>query len=113
MSRISISTIPALLLLAGSTVVSLAQEMDEATLELGKQVFSETAEPQCAICHTLADAGSTAEIGPILDQLKPDADRTRNAVRNGVGIMPAYGDTLSDEQIDAVAAYVAQASGAN
>lgn len=92
---------------------ALAQDAGAETLQLGKQVFLEAAEPQCAICHTLADAGSTAEIGPILDQLKPDAARTANAVRNGVGVMPAYADTLSDEQIVAVAAYVAQASGAN
>lgn len=113
MSRIFIASAASALMLLASSLGAAAQDADSAQLELGKQVFLETAEPQCAICHTLADAGSDAEIGPILDQLKPDAERTANAVRNGVGVMPAYGDTLSDEEIDAVAAYVAQASGAN
>jgi mono/diheme cytochrome c family protein len=63
------------------------------------------------LCHTLADAGSTAEIGPNLDELKPTAEQVAAAVGDGVGVMPAYQETLTEEQIAAVAAYVAEATG--
>jgi cytochrome c6 len=39
--------------------------------------------------------------------LKPDLERVRNAVINGIGVMPAFADTLKPAAIDAVAAYVA------
>lgn len=83
---------------------------DEAALALGKTVFLEAAEPHCAVCHTLADAKAAGEVGPVLDELKPDAERVTAAVVNGVGIMPAY-DTLTKEQIDAVALYVSTVAG--
>lgn len=78
---------------------------------LGRKVFLQLAQPPCGTCHTLAEAGSSGPIGPVLDDLKPDAARVEAAVRNGVGVMPPYEGKLTDEQIKAVAAYVAQASG--
>lgn len=84
----------------------------QARMALGKQVFTQLAQPPCAVCHTLKDAGATAEIGPNLDELKPDAQRVAAAVKNGLGIMPAFGGSLTEEQIQAVAFYVARASGA-
>jgi cytochrome c6 len=80
---------------------------DEAKLRLGKEVFSTLAEPQCAICHTLNDAKSAGKVGPNLDTLKPDRQRVETAVTNGLGVMPAFADTLSKDQIAAVAYYVA------
>ena len=80
-------------------------------LALGKKLFSQ-AVPACAVCHTLKDAGSEGAIGPVLDELKPNAARVANALRNGVGNMPAYKASLSEEQILALARYVAKASGA-
>lgn len=80
--------------------------------DLGFRLFTAEAVPACGICHTLAAAGTAGPIGPVLDDLKPDAARVRAAVTDGVGIMPAYGDSLSSEQIDAVAQYVATATGA-
>lgn len=84
----------------------------DATAELGRKVFVQIAQPPCAICHALKDAESTGEIGPGLDDLKPDAARVAAAVRNGVGVMPPYEGKLTDAQIEAVAAYVANAAGA-
>jgi sulfite dehydrogenase len=95
----------------GLALAGMAGAAAAADAELGRKVFLELAKPPCATCHTLADAGSSGPIGPVLDELKPDAQRVEAAVRNGLGVMPAYEGSLSDEQIEAVAAYVAKASG--
>lgn len=83
-----------------------------ALLEEGKALFQTGATPACAICHTLQDAGATGSIGPDLDELKPDLARIRQALQEGVGVMPSFAETLSDAQRDAVAAYVVHATGA-
>ncbi|GJD58374.1 c-type cytochrome [Methylobacterium dankookense] len=77
--------------------------------EAGRTVFLDQAEPRCGVCHTLADAGTTGEVGPNLDLLKPDAERVKAAVTNGIGVMPAFED-LSPDQIEAVARYVSGAA---
>jgi cytochrome c6 len=74
----------------------------------GKEVFLGTS--GCAGCHTLADAGSTGTIGPNLDDLKPPYDAVVSQVTNGGGGMPAFGDSLSEGQIQDVAAYVSSAT---
>jgi mono/diheme cytochrome c family protein len=90
-------------------LTALAPSAHAQSNELGKQVFTSGAEPACALCHTLAAAGAAGEIGPSLDELKPDEEKVRLAVQRGVGNMPPFGEVLSKEQIDAVAKYVAEA----
>src|SRR5690625_1940868 len=76
-------------------------------LEDGKQLLLSDAQPMaCAICRTLQDAGSTGNIGPDLDDLRPDADRIHKALIEGMGAMPALGDSLSQEQRDASVEHV-------
>ena len=70
----------------------------------GKEVFLEAG--NCAACHTLSDAGSITEIGPNLNQIRPQVQTTLMAVKNGIGVMPAMEGILSDEEIEAVAHYV-------
>lgn len=84
---------------------------DDPRFVLGRQLFTGQAVPACAVCHTLKDAGSEGAVGPVLDELQPDAARVATALRNGIGAMPSYRDRLTDEQIDALAHYVARASG--
>lgn len=72
----------------------------------GKEVFAQTAVPSCAVCHTLADAGSQGNIGPNLDELQPSAERVFKAVTGGIGAMPPYEGKLSEQQREAVAEYV-------
>jgi len=100
----------ALLLAVAGLIARPAHADDE--LALGKKLFLQQATPACALCHTLKDAGSEGAVGPVLDELKPDAARVANALRNGLGNMPSYKATLSEAQILAIAAYVAKASGA-
>ena len=71
---------------------------------IGKEVFLEAG--NCAACHTLSDAGSIAEIGPNLNQIRPQVQTILMAVKNGIGVMPAMEGILSDEEIEAVAHYV-------
>jgi cytochrome c6 len=79
--------------------------------ERGREVFTSIADPSCGSCHRLDDAGTTGTIGPNLDELQPSADQVEQAVRTGPGAMPSFEDELSDEQIDAVSTYVADAAG--
>ena len=77
-------------------------------LILGKNIFLEKG--NCATCHALDDAGSTGDIGPNLNQIKPDVGRVIMSVTNGIGVMPAYEGLLSSKEIEAVAYYVSEAS---
>jgi mono/diheme cytochrome c family protein len=52
-------------------------------------------------------------VGPNLDDLQPDQARVADVVRNGLNAMPAFEDDLTPEQIDAVAAFVAESAGAS
>jgi cytochrome c6 len=76
----------------------------------GKEVFLGSA--ACGSCHTLSDAGSSATVGPDLDAVKPAYEKVVAQVTNGGGGMPAFGDTLTEQQIQDVAAYVSSAAGA-
>jgi mono/diheme cytochrome c family protein len=75
----------------------------------GKEVFLGTA--GCASCHTLSDAGASGTIGPNLDAAEPPYDLVVERVTNGQGAMPSFADTLTEEQIQDVAAYVSSVSG--
>ena len=89
----------------------------------GKTLFTESAQPTaCKSCHTLADAGATGTTGPNLDEVVPDLSEAE--IRESIadpdakvtkgfapGLMPRYGDTLTDEQIDALAKYLKEVAG--
>lgn len=79
--------------------------------ELGRKVFMELAQPPCQLCHTLKAAGAEGTIGPSLDELQPDLDKALRAVRNGVGVMPAFREKLTPQQIEAVSRFVANTAG--
>ncbi|MEO5845877.1 MAG: cytochrome c [Caldimonas sp.] len=99
------------MLAALASATASAADDDAALMSLGKTLFTVGAVPPCAICHTLKDAGSTGEVGPVLDELKPDAERVVTALKSGIGAMPSYRGSLSDEQMRALARYVSRASG--
>ena len=76
----------------------------DALFEMGKDVFLNKA--VCSTCHTLADAGSNSQIGPNLNEIRPDKMTIMNVVTNGIGVMPPYEGQLTQEEIEAVAHYV-------
>jgi len=78
---------------------------DELFLK-GKEIFLNAG--NCATCHSLKDAGSNAMVGPNLNDIRPDIGRVKNAVLNGIGVMPSYQGLLTDEEINAVSHYVAE-----
>ena len=96
--------------LALTALPTLAAD-DSAQLALGKKLFMRGVVPSCAVCHTLQDAGAEGAVGPVLDELKPDAARVAKALRNGLGQMPSYKDKLTDAELAALALYVSKASG--
>jgi mono/diheme cytochrome c family protein len=95
---------------AQAATLSPVAAQDDPRFALGRTVFLERAEPGCPICHTLAEAGTSGAVGPNLDTLKPDYGRVRMAVENGVGPMVPQ-EALSAEEVDALAYYVAAATG--
>ena len=74
-------------------------------LASAKGIFSST----CGGCHTLSDAGTNGQVGPVLDQTKFTKDMIATQIKNGKGGMP--GGLLQGADVDLVASYVAQAVG--
>ncbi|MDT7834387.1 SorU family sulfite dehydrogenase c-type cytochrome subunit [Aquabacterium sp. OR-4] len=111
LARVAGAAMLALLAAAAGQAQAQAQAGD-AELALGRQVFKQGAKPACALCHTLRDADAEGQIGPPLDELKPDAARVLKILRSGFGAMPAFADKLSEAEMQAVARYVAVATGA-
>jgi cytochrome c6 len=96
------------LLAACSLLVQGTHAQD--AIEEGKRLFTREAAPLCAVCHTLRHAGATGQVGPDLDELRPDAARVEKAMRNGIGQMPPNSN-LSDAQIRQLAKYVETVAG--
>ena len=77
----------------------------------GRELFGD----RCAACHTLAASNAVAQVGPNLDELKPNAKFVETTIKNGKsdgnGQMPA--GIYSGQDAKDVAAYVAKATGAS
>ena len=81
----------------------------EGDATAGKAVF--TGSSGCFSCHTLADANASGTVGPNLDETKPSDALVVDRVTNGKGVMPAFKDQLTEQQIADVAAYVSSVAG--
>jgi cytochrome c oxidase subunit 2 len=86
----------------------------------GKTLFAQ----QCGSCHVLADAQSTGEVGPNLDNVLPGkgADFIRESIVNpnaeiapgfaSPSVMPStFGETLSQQQLDSLVEYLQEVAG--
>jgi cytochrome c oxidase subunit 2 len=85
----------------------------------GKAIFTSGAQPACSSCHTLADAGSTATTGPVLDDVlkgMSKADIRKSIVDPGAEIAkgyqnimpPNFGQDLSGPELDALVNYLSK-----
>jgi mono/diheme cytochrome c family protein len=93
----------------GETTSEGGETTDPAEGEAdGSAVFASAG---CGGCHTLAAAGTAGSVGPNLDDLQPDEGTVESIVRSGRGAMPSFEGDLSDAEITAVAAYVAESAG--
>ena len=95
----------------GTLPEATTSEEPASTLEgdasKGAQIYSSAG---CGGCHTLEAAGSSGTVGPNLDESKPDLALTVDRVTNGQGAMPAFGDSLSEQDIADVAQYVVEST---
>jgi cytochrome c551 len=73
----------------------------------GRTVFVDS----CGQCHALSEAGTSGSVGPSLDGVGLSADEIEEQVRNGGGGMPAFEGDLTDDEIENVSSYVAEAAG--
>jgi cytochrome c oxidase subunit 2 len=91
-----------------------AGDADAQALAQGKQLFEANG---CGGCHTLADAGTSAQTGPVLDDVLKGKDAAfieESIAKPGAeiakgfqDIMPkTYGDSLSPDELDALVKYL-------
>jgi mono/diheme cytochrome c family protein len=92
---------------AGTTATTGGGATAAGGASSGKAIFT----ANCGTCHALAAAGTTGNVGPNLDKLKPDEARVKRQVENGGAIMPAFKGRLTPAEIAAVAKFVASVAG--
>jgi mono/diheme cytochrome c family protein len=74
----------------------------------GAKVFADAG---CGNCHTMRAANSKGEVGPNLDELRPNEQKVIQQVTNGGNGMPSFKDKLSAAEIKQVAGFVSTAAG--
>ena len=94
----------------------------EGDAAAGKEIFTASAQPPCASCHTLQEAGASGTVGPNLDEVlkgkdaafihesivDPDAEI---ATGFQAGIMPTtYEQQLDEKQLADLVAFLAEAT---
>jgi mono/diheme cytochrome c family protein len=125
MPRLSKLIIPllALVALSASAVVSSGCGTSTADTTRGRILFVQ----KCGVCHTLAEAGTTAEVGPNLDDAFASARAIGNDSETIEGIVKAQveyprpnngnpavsmpADVVQGQDLDDVAAYVGEWAG--
>jgi mono/diheme cytochrome c family protein len=87
----------------------------------GKEIFTTSAQPPCASCHTLQEAGASGTVGPNLDEVLKGKDAAfihESIVDPGAeiatgymaGIMPTtYAQQLDEKQLADLVAFLEQA----
>jgi len=103
-----------------ATATTGTSETPAGDAAAGKQIFTASAQPPCASCHTLAEANATGTVGPDLDQVLQGKDAAfihesivnpEAEIAQGFtgGIMPAtYSDQLDDQQLADLVAFLEQ-----
>jgi quinohemoprotein ethanol dehydrogenase len=84
-----------------------APEKSSGGPKTGENVFA----TNCSTCHTLAAAKATGQVGPNLDELKPNEQTVQTQVETGGDKMPSFKGTLSAAEIKSVAEFVSESAG--
>ena len=113
MARLS-GLVLTLLLIVGTTSLLSGPAMaeDGAALVRGEQIFNSS----CAACHmgggNVIRANRTLKISDLNDHVEAYSSSPLEAleheIEDGLNAMPSYADTLTEEEIIAVATYVEQ-----
>jgi len=99
-----------LILVFSSLYINKTSLADESKMIKGLEIFNGTA--GCAACHVLKAAGSEGNTGPNLDTAEGlNYDSVVDIVTHGLGIMPAYDEILTKDQIEILSFYVANSAG--
>jgi len=61
----------------------------------------------CANCHELGGTPPQSQVGPNFDKDLPDRETIIEVTKNGRGAMPGFGDTLTAQDFENLAAYIA------
>ena len=93
----------------GEATPTTTTETQPTPTTQGEAIF---ASQGCGGCHTLAAAGATATVGPSLDETQLSEEQIAAVVTNGRNQMPAYSNSLSEDDVIAVAAYVYESAAA-
>lgn len=100
-AKLALTTIAAVLISAAPAWAQSAAPTQQAEPLDVQQLFAST----CGWCHS--DAGRVAGKGPQLMDTQRSDDFIRNRIKVGKpGAMPAFGDSFTDAQIDAIIAYI-------
>lgn len=105
---------------AKEEAASGADNVQPESTATGRQLFVDSG---CGDCHTLADADTGGQVGPVLDEVLPG--QSPKEIRTSIvdpgastakgfpeGVMPAtFGDELSEAEIDALVSYLESAAG--
>ena len=113
MARLSGLMVTLLLIVGATGLLSApAMAMESSALERGEQIFNSN----CAACHmgggNVIRANRTLKISDLNDHVEAYSSSPLEAleheIEDGLNAMPSYADTLSEEEIIAVATYVEQ-----
>jgi len=123
-----LAALAALALVASGCGVGTGGVEGQGDVSRGKEIFLHgvNGKPSCAVCHTLADAGTTGKVGPNLDDAFA-SDRAqgfkqatiRQVVADQIRFAGNYGSTgptmprnlVTGADLEAVASYVASVAG--
>jgi mono/diheme cytochrome c family protein len=84
---------------------------DESSAEGGSPGAKVFADAGCGDCHTMRAANAKGQVGPDLDEIRPNEQKVIQQVTNGGNGMPSFKDELSATEIKQVAGFVATAAG--
>ena len=95
---------------AALSIAPAAQASTTGSIEQGEQIFAHN----CAACHmgggNVIQASRTLKIGDLNEHLdeyrQTPLEAIEHQIEDGKNAMPAYADTLSEEEIIAVATFV-------
>lgn len=86
----------------------------EPDVERGREIYVEDAQPTCASCHTLSDAGARSDVASNLDELEPSARATVESILSGSVAghdREDYVNSLSNRDLANVAGYLEAVAG--